>query len=309
MIKRISVITSTMALAAATLSGCSLQTQTSSEPTASTESEIIGGVATNDPKYQAVGAIYVEIPYYGFFEMICSATLVGPQAILTARHCTPVIELAMYLGGTSYMVFGANAFAPDQMVPIVDFVNAPPSPNHPGLLGDGGRDMAVAHLASAPEGITPAKLGRFDRNDLHEKFQLVGYGASNADFFVGEKFVGKAKATADRGRWYRLLFEGSKQRFENWYFTDAATNPTQAEADAWWDGFPLEPKYEVVLEGKSVACFGDSGGPMLQGTNASNMTTYGVSFAVEGSIANLCDHGSGYAVLNKEMLDFVKANL
>jgi hypothetical protein len=251
----------------------------------------------------------VDIPYFYFSDVICSATLIAPQTIVTARHCTPFIFDAMYYGGTAYMAFGANAFLPDQLIPIVDVVSAPPSPNHPGLLGDGGRDIAVAHLASAPAGITPAKLGRFDKRDLGEKFQIVGYGANNADFFYGEKFAGRARATADHGRWYRLLFEHNKQNFLSWYFTDAATNPTAAEAEAWWNGFPLEPKYEVVLEGQSVACFGDSGGPMLQGSKASNMTTYGVSFAVEASLANLCGHGSGYAVFNREMLDWVKDNI
>ena len=43
---------------------------------------IIGGTATNDPKYQAVGAIYVEAPEFEISDVICSATLVGPQILV-----------------------------------------------------------------------------------------------------------------------------------------------------------------------------------------------------------------------------------
>jgi hypothetical protein len=55
-----------------------------------------------------------------------------------------------------------------------------------------------------------------------------------------------------------------------------------------------------------VACYGDSGGPLLRGTKASNMTVYGVSFAVEGSISSVCDLGGAYLVFNRKMLDFVR---
>ena len=305
---RISVITSTLALVSATLA-CSATPE--GQPVASSEEEIIGGAATNDPKYQAVGAIYAEIPEFEIFDVFCSATLVGPQAIVTARHCTPTIQLFQELGGTVYMAFGPNGFSAEQLVPITDFVTAPPAPQGRGLLGDGGRDVAVAHLAFPPVGIKPAKLGRYDGCALGDEFQVVGYGFSE-DFLFGDKFAGKATARAHSGRWYRLLFNNNKQAFLDWYFTDAVTNPTPEEAEVWWDGFKLEPNYELLaggLEGEAVACFGDSGGPLLKGTKASNMTTYGVSFAVEGSLSTICTGGGGYAVFNREMLDFVRSNL
>lgn len=306
--RRISVITSTLALAS-TL-GCAIDTQPASESVGSSESEIIGGTATDDPKYQAVGAIYVEAPEFEISDVICSATLVGPQTIVTARHCMPTVELFLELGGTAYMAFGEFAFGADQLVAITDYVTAPAAPHGRGLLGDGGRDIAVAHLASVPVGIKPAKLGRYEGCMNDDRFQIVGYGF-NEDFFYGNKFAGTATARAHAGRWYRLIFDNDKQAFLDWYFTDAATSPTQAEAEQWWDGFRLEAGYELLaggLDGEAVACFGDSGGPLLKGTKASNMTTYGVSFAVEGSLSTICAKGGGYAVFNRENLDFVKSN-
>ena len=58
-----------------------------------------------------------------------------------------------------------------------------------------------------------------------------------------------------------------------------------------------------------VACYGDSGGPLLLGTSAANLTTYGVSFAGEGTISTICGLGGGYLVFNRKMLDFVQSAL
>jgi hypothetical protein len=44
----------------------------------------------------------------------------------------------------------------------------------------------------------------------------------------------------------------------------------------------------------------------LRGTSASTLTTYGVSFAVEGTISSACALGGGYLVFNRKMLDFIE---
>lgn len=298
-----------IALTSVALAGCSGSAETASESVESSRDAILHGSATNDPKYQAVGALVVDIPEFEFYDVICSATLVAPQAMVTARHCTPWIDLALELGGTPYLAFGPDAFAPEKLVPITSYVNAPPSPRFPGLLLDGGRDVAVAYLASEPEGIVPAKLGHFEEEMLGTQFAIVGYGFNDPMGFYGQKFAGPATARAQSGFWYRLLFDNDKQAFLDWYFTEAATIPTPEEAEQWWSIYRLEPRYELLaggLPGEALGCFGDSGGPILRGTNASNLTIYGVSFAVEASFTELCTRGGAYAVFNKQMLDFVK---
>jgi hypothetical protein len=106
------------------------------------------------------------------------------------------------------------------------------------------------------------------------------------------------------------LFNGSFEAFHDWYFNDSpSAQRTEAEAKAWWKDYNLENKYELLaggLPGESVACFGDSGGPLLRGSTASTLTTYGVSFAVEGTISSACGMGGGYLVFNRKMLDFVR---
>jgi V8-like Glu-specific endopeptidase len=299
-------------LATAVSSGCaqSAADDHSQDIGASTQA-IIGGTAATGAAHAAVGALVYYYPGEGVLDVFCSGTLVGPKAITTARHCTPSIDLANESGLVPAFAIGADAFNPTAIIPITGYVNAPPAPApEKGLLQDGGRDVAVAYLQSAPAGVTPAKLGAFEEKLVGTTFDIVGFGVSNPEHFYGQKFVGKATARATSGKWYPLLFNGKEAAFRTWYFNDSASaQRTEAEAKAWWSGYKLESKYELLaggLAGQSVACHGDSGGPLLRGTTPATLTTYGVSFAVEGTISSGCGLGGGYLVFNSTMLNFVK---
>jgi hypothetical protein len=272
---------------------------------------IIGGAAATSAAYAAVGALVYYHPEMGVLDVFCSGTLVAPKAIATARHCTASIDLATESGLTPAFAIGPDAFNPVAVLPITDYINAPAAPgNEKGLLMDGGRDVAVVHLASAPAGVKPAKLGSFEDKMLGTRFDVAGYGVSNPDYFYGQKFVGKATARALTGKWYPLLFNSKFEAFRTWYFTDApSAQRTEAEAKSWWNTFKLENKYELLaggLPGEAVACNGDSGGPLLRGSTAATLTTYGISFAVENTISSACGLGGGYLVFNSKMLSWVK---
>jgi hypothetical protein len=117
------------------------------------------------------------------------------------------------------------------------------------------------------------------------------------------------KARAVKGFWYPLLFNNNKANYLAWYNTDAVTVPTPAEAELWWTSFKLETDYELLAGGlpnEALGCFGDSGGPLLSGSNANNMTTYGVNFASESTFSTICGLGGGFAVFNKTMEKFVQ---
>jgi len=306
-------------LAPAALSACTQATSTeassaSEAPLGAASQAIIDGAPADEAKYGAVGAVVWFHPDFGVVNVFCSGTLVKPDAIVTARHCTPNIDLAALIGVQAAFAFGPDGYNPTQLIPIASYVNAPAAPGkEKGLLLDGGRDVAVAHLASAAVGITPAKLGEFKDNQLGKQFQIAGFGIHASDFASGQKYAGLATARAYNGKWYELLFNGDYDAFKNWYFTDSPSAiPSEAEAKEWWKIYKLENKYELLaggLPGESVSCFGDSGGPLLLGTSAANLTTYGVSFAGEGTISTVCGLGGGYLVFNRKMLDFVQGAL
>jgi hypothetical protein len=284
------------------------------QPFGAATQEIIGGVPATSAAYAAVGALVYYHPDAGVLDVFCSGTLVAPKAITTARHCTSSIDLALESGLVPAFAIGPDAFNPVAVIPITDYVSAPAAPGkEKGLLMDGGRDVAVAHLKSIPAGVKPARLGLFEDKMVGTAFDIAGYGVSNPEFLYGQRFLGKATARALKGNWYELLFNGSNKAFRSWYFNDSpSAQRTEAEAKAWWKDYKLENKYELLaggLAGESVACHGDSGGPLLRGTTAATLTTYGVSFAVEGTISSACGLGGGYLVFNGKMLDFVKSAL
>ncbi len=312
------------ALAATALWACSHSEPQSSEPQSSeladgvladsqlgtTSLAIIDGALADEAKYAAVGALVYSFPDVGVLDVFCSGTLVGREALVTARHCMPSIDFALENGLTPAFALGPDAFNPTQLIPITGYVTAPPAPGGKGLLLDGGRDVAVAYLESAPTGVKPAKLGEFDKKLLGTRFTIAGFGVSDFAGSYGQKFAGAATARALKGRWYELLFDGDYDAYLEWYFTDSsAAIPSEEEAIEWWEIYQLEKNYELLaggLPGEAIGCFGDSGGPLLLGKSASRLTTYGVSFATESTFSTICGLGGGYLVFNKKMLDFVE---
>lgn len=308
-----SVLIRAAVLLASTVLGACAEAPDAGDPSTA-EGSIINGSAATEPKYAAVGALVYMHPEVGVLDVFCSGTLVAAKAIVTARHCTPSIDVAFESGMVPAFALGPDAFNPTQLVPITRYVAAPAAPKpQRGLLQDGGRDVAVAHLASAPAGVRPARLGLFKNDMLNTRFHVAGFGVRDAQHSYGQKFAGPATARAVKGRWYELLFKNNYKEYRQWYFNDSPSAArTEAQARQWWDTYRLEDNFELLaggLKGDVVACNGDSGGPLLQGNTASNLTVYGVNFAVENTISTACALGGGYLVFNQRMLDFVKSAL
>ena len=157
---------------------------------------LIGGEETGTASYTNVGAF--GIVRDGAFLEICSGTLIAPDVVLTAGHCTVYFEELEQSGyeivftldpspsGTS-TVYEATAFYTHP-----DYVDRLNGNSKCGLYGQCTTDVGLVELATAPTGVTPATIapaGYVDTLDLKtQTFNIVGYGVegfSNANTPLG----------------------------------------------------------------------------------------------------------------------------
>ena len=153
---------------------------------------LIGGEATGTSSYTNVGGF--GIVRNGAFLEICSGTLIAPNVVLTAGHCTFFFEDLEQRGfnvfftldpsptGTS-TVYDATAFYTHP-----DYVDRLNGNSKCGLYGQCTTDVGLVELTTAPAGVTPARiapLNYVDTLDLKTQiFNIVGYGVegfSNAN--------------------------------------------------------------------------------------------------------------------------------
>jgi secreted trypsin-like serine protease len=157
---------------------------------------LIGGEPTGTTSYTNVGAFGVIRD--GAFLEICSGTLIAPNVVLTAGHCTVYFEELERSGfdvvftldpvpsGTS-VVYDAAAFYTHP-----EYVDRLNGNSKCGLYGQCTTDVGLVELATAPTGVTPATiapLNYIDTLDLKTQlFNIVGYGVegfSNANTPLG----------------------------------------------------------------------------------------------------------------------------
>lgn len=319
-----------MLTAGSLLAGCATEVGSTEGAGASGEvatrnQAIFGGEPSEETKYAAVGALAIKNtielgsgePPFIYYDSFCTGTLVADTAVLTAKHCTEAASEYLAAGLELYFTIGSSTFEPEQALPIVGWKEALDSNKHPGLLLNGGRDVAVAYLGEEPVGVVPAKLGVFKDKQRQDDFEIIGFGYNDyyleeyGFYDIGTKMAGKAGGRSLGGPWYSLLFNGDYDAYFEWYLTDADTggqSPTPEQALEWWNIYNLEPGYELLAGGRAneaLACFGDSGGPLAV-SKKNKLTVYGVSFAVEGSQSTICNLGGAYLVLNEKMHAFVE---
>ena len=142
--------------------------------------------------------------------------LVGPETVLTARHCVD------YLATTGDLAFaiGPDAEKPDRLVEVVGVVAAEPSPRprypESRLLWQ-TRDVAIVQLADPITDIEPAVLRKPGENVVGRKFAVVGYGRSGTNYGTeGQRRVGLQTVQATSGPAYQALFE-DYDTFKAWY--------------------------------------------------------------------------------------------
>jgi secreted trypsin-like serine protease len=287
---------------------------TAPEGAAASEDAIIGGAAAPGAELDAVGSLILVTPAGA--QMFCSATLIAPTRVLTAKHCSQIAAFASPDGqthmftefGTVYFAIGENAAAPRKLVKAARADVA-------GLATGGGAqigsDVGVYTLTEAVTDVTPipAATTPLTDADLGSKFTAIGYGVQDAAGTAGTRQAGSITFALRTGSAFKAAY-GTFDAFKA-FIEDVSGGPVPTEQEPALQAVfeqPLLEGYEAYFAGSDdvQSCSGDSGGPLLRKVDG-HLTVAGVASWVPQKFSNsaLCARGVVYATFGASALELI----
>jgi hypothetical protein len=284
------------------------------------EQSIIGGLVASNPLLNHTGTLSYVVRSSGATDALCSASLIAPQTLVTAKHCISVMATFERIGIDVFWTPGPDFRAPLERIPVVAVAGSPGT--EPGFAGY-GRDVAVAHLDDPSDGIPLLQIQPFRRDLLGVSMVTLGYGISSAGGLIdGLRRVGRETVSKIEGSSYEGLF-GDFETFVELVVTGEATDldiipiveadPSLADLAALRAEFEaaiLMPDEEVVTgkgAGDTQSCALDSGGPLALVTPDGQWESYGVVSAGPRLGRPICAFGQVFAVFGPVTFPFLEA--
>lgn len=279
--------------------------------------QVVGGLVARAQELDHTGAIIRVDRETGTRNVLCTATLIGAETALTAKHCADRLALVQTLGDQASLAIGFDV-ATAELVPIVA-VQVPAAAPEGGALG-AGYDLAVIHL-DEPVAVRPARAQPFDPSWIRGSVVTLGYGMPNAwSAPDGLRRIGRETVVATSGLVYEILY-GDFESYLEVELTGASTSedylarteadPTLLDVNALRDVYAqtrLIPGHEIVtktLDGNTRGCRGDSGGPLLRVSARGEWEVYGVLSGGPASLRAECDFGQVWSTLGPVTFPFV----
>lgn len=293
---------------------CSKEESPTSEASGG-DSEVIGGVDAKSASLDAIGALVYLDPQTQKQTELCTATLITPAVVLTAKHCamektvqeTPdggpqqIVETRYIDALQISFAVGPDIAAPKKLVGVesVETCNVANS----GFMGL-GCDVAIYRLKEAITDVTPLEVAKgIPTNDEIGKRRIaIGYGIqeqSRTTELVGTRKLGSVTLRAITGSPLKIQFpESADQYIDAMRETEGEAYVDNYDADlrAFYDYAMLEGYefYTGGVDGDVQICSGDSGGPLLAKIDG-KLVVQGVASGTVSGVRLPCKFGAVYA--------------
>jgi hypothetical protein len=231
------------------------------------EDDIVGGVDASGAQLNAIGSLG-KVGFDGKFSYFCTATLVAPSVVLSAKHCLQ--------NGPEGISF---AIGPDSTKPIktVAAREVKTAPDGTGGFVQLGQDVALVVLAEPITDVTPLQYinGHIPAEKVGSKLTAVGFGIRDRDRTSGQRRAGALTLQAVAGQPLHQLFATIDDLLAIFVQSDGADYvDSQKERMQKFYDLTLKDSSEAYLGlGKDDAqpCSGDSGGPLIGRLNGKNV--------------------------------------